>query len=120
MSTAELPYEERVDEGPRDTGLSPALLHNHLARTWGTPGGLWGALTTVDHKRIGRRYIVTAFIFLALGGLLAITMRLQLAQPDAGLVSPDRYDQLFTMHGSTMMFLFAVPMMEAMGVYFVP
>jgi cytochrome c oxidase subunit 1 len=120
MSAAEIPFGEDRDEGPRDTGLAPAVLDRQLARSWGTAGGLWGALTTVDHKRIGRRYIVTAFLFLALGGVLAILMRLQLARPDAGLVGPDRYDQIFTMHGSTMMFLFAVPVMEAMGVYFVP
>jgi cytochrome c oxidase subunit 1 len=77
-------------------------------------------LTTVDHKRVGRRYIVTAFVFLALGGALALAMRLQLARADAGLIDPDRYNQIFTMHGSTMMFLFAVPVMEAMAVYLVP
>jgi cytochrome c oxidase subunit I len=120
MSTAEFPYEEPVDEGPRDTDLSPEPLHRQLAHVWGSSGGLWGALSTVDHKQIGRRYIVTAFVFLALGGVLAIVMRLQLARPDAGLVNPDRYNQIFTMHGSTMMFLFAVPVMEAVGVYFVP
>jgi cytochrome c oxidase subunit I len=120
MTTTCILYEEPVDEGPRDTDLAPELLHGRLQRIWGMSGGLWGALTTVDHKRIGRRYIITAFVFLALGGVLAIVMRLQLAQPDAGLVNPDRYNQVFTMHGSTMMFLFAVPVMEAVGIYFVP
>jgi cytochrome c oxidase subunit 1 len=91
-----------------------------LARTWRAPSGWWGVLTTVDHKVIGRRYIITAFVFLALGGLLALVMRLQLATPEARLVSADRYNQLFTMHGSNMMFLFAVPVMEAMAVYLVP
>jgi cytochrome c oxidase subunit 1 len=91
-----------------------------LSRTWGEPRGWWGALSTVDHKIIGRRYIVTAFVFLALGGVLALAMRLQLASPEARLISPDRYNQLFTMHGSNMMFLFAVPVMEAMAVYLVP
>jgi cytochrome c oxidase subunit 1 len=91
-----------------------------LSRTWGGPRGWWGALSTVDHKIIGRRYIVTAFVFLALGGVLALAMRLQLASPEARLISPDRYNQLFTMHGSNMMFLFAVPVMEAMAVYLVP
>jgi cytochrome c oxidase subunit I len=91
-----------------------------LAQTWGTPAGLWGALSTVDHKIIGRRYIVTAFVFLFLGGLSAVAMRLQLAVPDNSLVGPDLYNQLFTMHGTTMMFLFAVPVMEAFAVYLVP
>ncbi|MDB5506801.1 MAG: cytochrome c oxidase, subunit [Devosia sp.] len=107
-------------EGQLDTGLAPDELRARLALTWGTAGGIWGALTTVDHKIVGRRYIVTAFIFLGLGGLAAMAMRLQLSRPEANLISPDLYDQLFTMHGTTMMFLFAVPVMEAFAVYLVP
>ncbi|MDB5441510.1 MAG: cytochrome oxidase, partial [Caulobacteraceae bacterium] len=95
-------------------------LHQRLSRTWSSPPGLWGVLTTVDPKRIGLRYILTAFGFFAIGGLLALVMRLQLASPDNSLVGPDRYNQLFSMHGTTMMFLFAVPIMEAMAVYLVP
>ncbi|WP_456632075.1 cytochrome c oxidase subunit I [Bradyrhizobium sp. URHC0002] len=103
-----------------DSDLDRAALDTVLAATWKTPAGFWGALATVDHKIIGRRYIVTAFVFLALGGILAILMRLQLAQPEARLIGPDRYNQIFTMHGTNMMFLFAVPVMEAMAVYLVP
>jgi cytochrome c oxidase subunit 1 len=103
-----------------DSDLDRAALDTVLAATWKTPAGLWGALATVDHKIIGRRYIVTAFVFLALGGILAILMRLQLARPEARLIGPDRYNQIFTMHGTNMMFLFAVPVMEAMAVYLVP
>src|SRR3569623_439562 len=113
-------YEENEGEGPRDTALSATELDGRLAQVWRSGGGLFGALTTVDHKRVGRRYIITAFVFLALGGVLAIAMRLQLARPEAGLIDPDRYNQIFTMHGSTMMFLFAVPVMEAMAGYLVP
>ncbi|MBB2677139.1 UNVERIFIED_ORG: cytochrome c oxidase subunit I+III [Rhizobium esperanzae] len=91
-----------------------------LRRTWSTPSGLLAALSTVDHKIIGRRYIATAFIFLLLGGVLALSMRLQLAFPEARFISADRYNQIFTVHGSNMMFLFAVPVMEAMAVYLVP
>src|ERR1700710_1079500 len=105
---------------PRDKDFAGPALQAELARTWGTPRGLWGILTTVDHKIIGRRYIVTAFVFLALGGVLAIWMRAQLATPEARLMGPDLYNQIFTMHGSTMMFLFAVPVMEAMAVFLVP
>ena len=104
----------------RDTDLEPTALDAALAKTWCTRAGLWGALATVDHKIIGRRYIVTAFTFLALGGVLAILMRLQLARPEARLLGPDRYNQIFTMHGTNMMFLFAVPVMEAIAVYLVP
>src|SRR4051812_35785773 len=64
--------------------------------------------------------LITAFIFFALGGVLALLMRLQLARPENTLIGPDLYNQLFTVHGSTMMFLFAVPVMQAMGLYFVP
>jgi cytochrome c oxidase subunit I len=103
-----------------DLELSPTELAEKLAFTWRTPKGFWGSLTTVDHKIIGRRYIVTAFVFLALGGVLAMLMRLQLARADNRFLSADRYDQVFTMHGANMMFLFAVPVMEAMAVYLVP
>ncbi|HEU0084315.1 MAG TPA: cbb3-type cytochrome c oxidase subunit I, partial [Bradyrhizobium sp.] len=105
---------------PRDTDLDRPALEAALAETWRTPQGFWGALATVDHKIIGRRYIFTAFAFLALGGVLAILMRLQLAQPEARVLGPDRYNQIFTMHGANMMFLFAVPVMEAVAVYLVP
>jgi cytochrome c oxidase subunit I len=104
----------------RDTALSDDELHSHLAKTWQTPKGFRGALSTVDHKIIGRRYIVTAFIFLLLGGILSLAMRLQLSRPEARFIGPDRYNQIFTMHGTNMMFLFAVPVMEAMAVYLVP
>ena len=104
-------------DGPGFTG---APLHARLAETWSDAPGLWGWITTVDHKRVGRRYIATAFVFLALGGILALMMRTQLARPESGLISADRYNQIFSMHGTTMMFLFAVPVMEAMAVYLIP
>jgi cytochrome c oxidase subunit 1 len=104
----------------RDSDLDHQGIEGALRETWQTPPGFWGALSTVDHKIIGRRYIFTAFVFLALGGILAVLMRIQLAQPEARLLGPDRYNQIFTMHGSNMMFLFAVPVMEAMAVYLVP
>lgn len=104
----------------RDIDVERTQLSGALAETWKTPSGLWGALATVDHKIIGRRYIFTAFVFLALGGVLAALMRIQLAQPEARLLGPDRYNQIFTMHGANMMFLFAVPVMEAVAVYLVP
>src|SRR4051812_8896363 len=90
------------------------------ARAWGTPPGVVGWLSSIDHKLIGRRFIVTAMGFFAAGGILAALMRMQLAKPDNTLIGPDLYNQLFTMHGTTMMFLFAVPVMQAMGVYLVP
>lgn len=107
-------------EGIRDTALDDTTLAARLANIWGTPKTFWGFMTTVDHKEIGRRYIVTAIFFLFLGGIAALVMRVQLGSPDNKLVGPDLYNQLFTMHGSTMMFLFAVPIMETVAVYLVP
>jgi cytochrome c oxidase subunit 1 len=91
-----------------------------LERTWADRPGLVGWITTVDHKRVARRYIVTAFVFFAFAGLLALAMRTQLMFPENTLLGPDRYDQVFSLHGSAMMFLFAVPVMEAVAIYVVP
>ena len=119
-ATAKFRHEIQEETERRDTHLSDGELSRRLSRTWGTAPGLWGTLTTVDHKIIGRRYILTAFLFLFLGGLTAVLMRLQLARPENTLVGPDFYNQLFTMHGTTMMFLFGVPIGEALAVYLVP
>jgi cytochrome c oxidase subunit I+III len=91
-----------------------------LQRTWFVPSGIIGWLSVVDHKTIGKRYLATAFVFFALAGLLAGLMRLQLAVPNNRFLGPDLYNQIFTVHGTAMMFLFAVPVMEAMGIYLVP
>jgi cytochrome c oxidase subunit 1 len=91
-----------------------------LLASWCDEPGLLGSLRSVDHKVIAKRYIVTSLAFFALAGFAALVMRLQLARPENDLVGPDFYNQLFTMHGSTMMFLFAVPIVLALGLYFVP
>src|SRR5579875_3110086 len=91
-----------------------------LRRSWRHPGGIAGWFSFTTHQAIGMRYIVTAFIFLLVGGIEALLVRFQLAHPNGTLLGPDRYDQIFTTHGTTMMFLFAVPMMEGMGIYLVP
>ncbi len=77
-------------------------------------------LTTVDHKKIGIMYMVAAFVFFLLGGIMALFIRLELAQPGQQIVSADAYNQLFSMHGTTMIFLFIIPMFAGMGNYFVP
>jgi cytochrome c oxidase subunit I+III len=107
---------ERDVVGGRDDAAELAALE----RSWHEPRGLWGWLITVDHKRIGKRYIITAMSFFLLAGLEALAMRVQLARPQNGFLDPDRYNQFFTMHGTTMMFLFAVPVMLAWGLYLVP
>jgi cytochrome c oxidase subunit I len=77
-------------------------------------------ITTTDHKKIGIMYMVTTFVFFCLGGVEALMMRLQLGTPNNTLVTPAVYNQLFTMHGTTMVFLFVVPMMAGIANYFLP
>ena len=91
-----------------------------LERSWSQKPGLWGWLTSVDHKSVAKRYIVTAFAFFLLGGIEAALIRIQLARPENRLLGPDAYNQIFSTHGTTMMFLFAVPVMTAIGLYLVP
>jgi cytochrome c oxidase subunit 1 len=108
---------------PAETTLPDDVLAREAAaleETWSDPPGFWGWLTTVDHKKIGKRYIITAFLMFLAGGIEAALMRTQLARPENTLLSADKYNQIFTVHGTTMMFLFAVPIMTAMGIYFVP
>jgi cytochrome c oxidase subunit 1 len=100
--------------------MSNDELHRALERTWYVPKGIVGWFSVVDHRTIGKRYLITAFVFFVLAGLLAAVMRLQLAVPGSRLLGPDAYNQIFTTHGTAMMFLFAVPVMEAMGIYLVP
>ena len=91
-----------------------------LLGIWETAPGLYGWLASVDHKTIGIRYLCTAFFFLVIGGIEALVMRAQLAQPDLKLLSPDAYNQLFSMHGTTMMFLYALPMLSGFSNYLWP
>ncbi|MDB4885699.1 MAG: cytochrome c oxidase, subunit [Gemmatimonadetes bacterium] len=91
-----------------------------LEDTYRERGGLWGWITSVDHKSIGKRYIATCLIFFLLAGLNAAAMRLQLSRPENTFLGPDRYNQAFTVHGTAMMFLFAVPIMTAFAMYLLP
>ena len=91
-----------------------------LTRIWETAPGIYGWFASVDHKQIGLRYIVTALIFLVLGGIEALTMRIQLAQPNLRLMAPEQYDQLFSMHGVTMIFLYASPILSGFSNYLWP
>ena len=82
--------------------------------------GLLAFLTTTDHKRIGISYMVTAFAFYLIGGALAMVIRTELAEPGAQVVSQGRYNEMFTMHGSIMLFLFLGPFAFGLGNYLVP
>ncbi|MEO8308804.1 MAG: cytochrome c oxidase subunit I [Pseudomonadota bacterium] len=108
-----------MNRAPLLADETPAL-RERLARIWETPPGVRGFLSSVDHKKIGIRYIVTAFIFLVIGGLEALLMRLQLAHSDLQILSPQAYDQLFTMHGFTMIFLYAGPVLSGFSNYLWP
>jgi cytochrome c oxidase subunit I+III len=91
-----------------------------LDETWADPPGFIGWFCPVNHKTIAKRFIVTTLAFFAAGGLLAAVMRTQLSRPENNLVGPDLYNQIFTMHGTTMMFLFAVPVMQTVATYMLP
>ena len=91
-----------------------------LHRTWDDPPGLYGFLATVDPKRIAARYVCTAVALLIVSGILALDMRLQLSFPDMKRMSPQLYDEAFSLHGSTMLFLVSVPVMEAMAMWLTP
>ncbi|OWK30456.1 cytochrome c oxidase subunit I [Sphingomonas dokdonensis] len=95
-------------------------LHRQFEAIWGTPPGWRGALTTVNHSTLGKRLMLTAFGFFLIGGVLAMLIRAQLATPHSAFVGPAIFNQLFTMHGSIMMFLFAIPMFEGFTIYMLP
>ena len=100
--------------------MTAATAEERLTQLWETPHTLYGWLSTVDHKKVGKRYLVTAMAFLIIGGLEALLMRLQLASADRGLLPPEMYDQIFTMHGMTMIFWYAAPILSGFANYFVP
>jgi cytochrome c oxidase subunit I+III len=112
--------ETVIREISAPTADDEARLRRELEQSWYVPRGVIGWLSVADHRSIGKRYLITSFAFFFLAGVLAALMRLQLAVPDNDLFGPDLYNQMFTVHGTAMMFLFAVPVMEALGVYLVP
>ncbi len=102
------------------TNVNTERAQQRLSAIWATPPGLRGWLSTVDHKTIGKRYLVTAFAFLIAGGIEAAIMRTQLAAPGQTLLTPEQYNQLFTMHGVSMIFLYALPILSGFSNYFWP
>src|SRR4051794_2136976 len=91
-----------------------------LRRPTGYTKGLWGWLTTVDHKKIGLMYSGTAFIFFLIGGFEALLLRIQLGSPDNTFLRADAYNQVFTMHGTTMIFLVIMPLSAGLANYLLP
>jgi cytochrome c oxidase subunit I len=110
-------YERTPEIAVRDYDSTEA---RHLEELWETKPGVYGWLSSVDHKEIGIRYIVTAFLFLIAGGIEALIFRLQLAGPDLRLLTPEQYDELFTMHGITMILWYAFPVLTGFSVFLQP
>ena len=82
--------------------------------------GILSWIMTVDHKRIGIMYLFSAIMFFLIGGSEALLMRIQLAQPENKFLGPDAYNQIFTMHGTTMIFLAVMPLAAGFGNYLIP
>ncbi|HWX32829.1 MAG TPA: cytochrome c oxidase subunit I [Steroidobacteraceae bacterium] len=100
-------------------GATALRLHRELAEIWGTGPGLQ-RLAAVNHSIIGMRMMITSFVFFAIAGVLGMLTRVQLATPKGDFMDPETYNQVFTMHGSMMLFLFAIPMVESFAVYLTP
>ncbi len=102
------------------TGAPSALArHRAFERIWRNPRG-WRSLAAVNHTTVGLRFILTALVFFLVGGVLAMMMRAQLATAQSGFLGAEAYSQIFTMHGTVMMFLFAIPMLEGCAIYLLP
>ncbi|ADJ28267.1 cytochrome c oxidase subunit I [Nitrosococcus watsonii] len=123
MKESEKPFEK----SPRDVeplAEAPPLAvqraqEERLLQAWKTPRG-WRYWSAVNNSEVGVWYTAAAFAFFLFGGILALLMRAQLAVPENDFVSADTYNQLFTLHGSVMMFLFAVPLFEAFSIFVLP
>ena len=116
---SETGFDTRLYERFPTAGERPAGEFEALEKVWRIPTGL-RVLSAVNNNIIGFLFVVTAFGFFIAAGVLALVMRVQLAAPLAGIVPQETYNQLFTMHGSVMMFLFAVPAVEAIAVMLLP
>src|SRR5258708_16586446 len=99
--------------------MSAVRLHRELAAIWATGPGVQRR-AAVNHSVIGLRFMATAFVFFAIGGVLGMLTRVQLATPDSDFMDPETYNQVFTVHGSMMLFLFAIPMIEGVAGYLTP
>ncbi|MDQ3665867.1 MAG: cytochrome c oxidase subunit I [Acidobacteriota bacterium] len=122
MSTDLEPLEAPKDVEPLKEAPPPEVQRaqqERLLRAWKTPTG-WRYWSAVNNTEVGLWYIAMTFFFLLFGGVLALLMRIQLARPNNDFLSAELYNQVFTVHGSVMMFLFAIPIFEAIAVLFLP
>jgi cytochrome c oxidase subunit I+III len=95
-------------------------LHRQMDRIWSDLPGWRGSVASVNHGTIGLRFMATSFVFFSIGGVLAMLIRAQLATRDGAFLDTQLYNQIFTMHGSIMMFLFAIPMLEGLAMWLLP
>ncbi|MBJ7610140.1 MAG: cytochrome c oxidase subunit I [Candidatus Dormibacteraeota bacterium] len=100
--------------------ISAPLPRARFSTRWDKNRGVLGWITTVDHKKIAIMYLYTTFFFFLVGGVLALLVRIQLAEPQNKFLTPAQYNQIFTMHGTTMIFLWIIPVLSGFGNYFVP
>ncbi len=94
--------------------------HRRLTAIWSSRPGWKGLFSTVNHNDVGLMFLVTAFFYFFVAGVLAMLIRAQLATPHSAFAGPEIYNQIFTMHGTLMMFLFAIPAIEGMAIYLLP
>ena len=117
MSTPTAPVDSIEPSQPQPT--TALRLHRQLSAIWATGPG-WQRLASVNHSVIGMRMMVTSFAFFLIAGILGMLIRVQLATPESAFMGAETYNQVFTMHGSMMLFLFAIPMVESFAVYLTP
>jgi cytochrome c oxidase subunit I+III len=107
-------------ESPEFSEQSQVPNHATFTQTWDEPTGFPGQLATVDNFLIGMRFLVTSFSFFLVAGIFALLMRIQLARAENNFLGPEVYNRLFTMHGTIMMYLFAVPFQEGLAALLLP
>ena len=117
--TSETGFDPKLFDRFPTAEARPQSEVDELERIWAPPRG-WRMLTIVNNNYVGLWYVATAFLFFLLAGVLALAIRAQLSLPLLGILPQETYNQFFTMHGTVMMFLFAVPVMEAIGVMLLP
>lgn len=117
MTSTTSPVPRHTSPGPEAASYES---DDPLENRWADPSGLFGFFSAVQNDAIAGRIIGTAFLFFLIAGALALVMRLQLIRPLNDLIGPNFYNQLFTMHGSTMMYLVIVPMMEGFAIMILP
>jgi cytochrome c oxidase subunit I+III len=119
--STEPPIEGTVRTGDRNRTISPEEpVNERLEKIWSDPPGFFGWFRALQNDALGGRIMSVAFVFFVLGGIMALLMRTQLLLPENDFVSAQTFNELFTMHGSTMMFLFSVPLLEGFAIFLLP